>query len=383
MSAVMNRSRAGLRPALAWGLAGAISMGMVLGTAPPEVQAAGPTITFRAWLDNDCVSGTAPRASKVRVTWKSAAGGLKKKGLVRAGKNGEWSMCSSSTVRRGDRLKARVGKVGRTVRVPRLDFEVDRDADAVSGVTKARRTLIVQYCYWSERYRRTRCDILEGRSAGDGRFSVDTDDSVTAYGDIRGGDRVTVFLLGGKDLFGRDQLTPYVGVRSGGSQLAGAYRPAATLAVHLLDEDGDPKADWSGPANGHKKAWSRIYKGYVRIAGQFSGNFQPGGQPVAVGDMFTSPALPPTPGRTVLDLQVSGDAATDVVQGTCATRTRFVLTATSPGGAKHAYPMAVSGQDGQFTRDLTGKLNLVEGSVIRLTCHEWTGDRVMLRVVVD
>ena len=31
---------------------------------------------------------------------------------------------------------------------------------------------------------------------------------------------------------------------------------------------------------------------------------------------------------------------------------------------------------GSFTRDLTGKFDLKRGSIVRLTCQFWTGDRL-------
>jgi hypothetical protein len=209
-------------------------------------------------------------------------------------------------------------------------------------------------------------------------------DSCVVCSDFVGGDTVEVFTIGsGKpNVFGRLQLTPYVEVELGTSRLSGAYRPGHTMTVDLLDTGLDPKAQWTGKANGYRKVWSSIFKGHVRAGGLFSGRFAPTGNSVSVGDRVKSPANPPSSGLPVLDIAVTAKAATDVISGTCADESPYRLVTSSPNGSTKAFPYKMTTKGGAFERDVSGQVNLKKGSEVRLTCVFWTGDRVTTRYVV-
>ncbi len=363
-----------------------ITMALLATASPGTTAAPSPTISFRAWLDNTCVGGWAPASSKVWVAWRDRDGRVKREGTVRASKKGKWSLCDSAErVQPGDKVQARGSGVKRTAEVPHIDISIDRDTDTVEGRAPGGAKVIIQHCYWRERFSDTYCDIHETISTGTGRYWVDTDASVVSVQNIRGGERVTVFVPRSgrrKDLFGRDQLAPFVDVRIGEAIVGGAFRPADELTLRLLDSDSREKATWTGRGEGFTKEWSSVYEGKVRVGGLFSGTFEAAGKAVdvAAGDTVTSSALPPPPGLPILDVHASVDADTDIIGGTCGTEERFDLAVTSPR-SKRISLTALTGPDGSFSRDLSAKLDVVPGSVVTITCHHWTGDRTSVRVV--
>lgn len=365
------------------GVALAACVALLMALLPADVQAATTRHNVYAWLDNTCVGGEAPKGARLRVTWKSASGTLKKSGRVKASSKGRWSLCTSSKrVAQGDRIMAKLGTRKLTAVVPRIDVSVDRESNVVSGLTKANQRLIIQVCWWREQYRDTYCDFREVQADGAGRFSADMD-TVIAWGDLLGGDSVEVFTVGSRQphTFGRLQRVPYVEVLLGDDTLSGGYEPGGSLTVELQDSGQNEKASWTGIANRRAKAWSGVYKGNVHVSGLYSGRFEPSGPVAEVDDFVASPALPPTPGLPVRDIDVSAVAASDVVSGTCATKSRYQLRATTNGVTK-TLPYRMTAQDGSFTQDLTGKHDVRTGTVVTATCFFWTGDRVSVRSTV-
>ncbi len=360
------------------GLASAIVLASVGGMGSAEVAVGAQHHSIRAWLDNSCIGGKAPPGSVLWATWKDAEGTIKQKGTVRTSKHGMWSLCDSGqVVRAGDRLSAKLGTNKRNATVPPMDMEIDRDADIIRGRTKANQALTIYHCYWRPDYHDTNCDYRLATSDAEGRFSASMW-GVGNDGDIRGGDRLDMVIgAPSSNMFGLAQFAPYVDVLLGDTELHGAYVPRAPLTVQLLDTGRGEKAEWSGTASRTVRVWSGLYGGTIRVGGIFAGRFEPVSQGVSVGDLVTSAALPPISGLPILDIDLSADAATDVIAGSCTDKTRYELVVRSPGGTEYLLPMAMTtGRAGSFTRDLTGKFDLKRGSIVRLTCQFWTGDRL-------
>ena len=365
------------------GLALAACVALLMALLPASVQSATVRHNVYAWLDNSCVGGEGPKGAWLQVTWKSATGTLKKRGRVKASSKGRWSLCTSSKrVAQGDRITAKLGTKSLTAVVPRLDVSVDRESSVVSGLTKSRQQLVIQVCWWRERYLDTHCEAQPTKADDAGRFSADMD-TVISSGDLLGGDSVEVFTVGSGQphVFGRLQRVPYVEVVLGDDTLSGAYEPGRSLTVELQDSGLNQKASWSGSANLRAKAWSGVYKGNVHVSGLYSGRFSPSGPAVQVDDFVASPALPPTPGLPVRDIDVSAVASSDVVSGTCATTSRYQVRATTNGVTK-TLPYRMTDEDGLFTQDLSGKHDVRAGTVLTATCFFWTGDRVSVRSTV-
>jgi len=372
---------------------------LVAGMAPTDVDAAKrQPLRVRAWLANTCVGGSQPKGTIVKVRWTDADGTIERRGKVKANKRGRWTLCSKngSTVEADDKILVKVGKRSRTARVPRLTMVIDRETDEVAGTAPPNARMLIQLCYWRKAQENTSCNAYdEATAAGDGTYVVDFGMVFSApTKGVTGGDRLMIFIFPKKphkDLFGRDQLAPYVQVEVGSAKVAGAHRPGMDVRAKLwdaADPTGPMKADWNGKATGRKKSWSSIYGGKVRIPGLFSGTFDDGTAgvvQVGAGDRIKSPQIHPGqhPGFYAIQAPLDVDKASDVVSGSCASgEERYDIRVYSAKGSKLASYSASTRSGGDFSRDMTKFVDIKRGHLVTATCHTRTGDRVVRRMVV-
>ena len=273
------------------------------------------------------------------------------------------------TVEIGDRIKASDGTYSRTLTVPNLTIAVDRVNDTFEGTGPVQRTIKVG---WAGRFG----DVFEShgvRVRPDGTWSYDPGF------DVQGGLGVAV-----------DWKTPNGdGIHTGGSaavlivtlgsaRFAGRSGAAFTEVEVLID--GVRDGGWTGQSGEF---------------GSFSGRFRRANGnliQVAPGDHISAPSVAADLDWVVPDVQISADAATDLVTGQCAGYAWVELYRT---GEQRGYAIVSPGENDEFEFDFkdpmasdyvgglsAGPANVKHGDSLRVDCILGTGDSVLLRTIV-
>lgn len=335
-------------------------------TAVPAQAARG--ITFKVYLGSVCVGGRAGSDAGVNVTWKDSDGSLKQSGFKRANGKGYWAYCGDfmEHVEKGDTIKAKVGSRVRTVTVPRLKMNIDRQTDMVSGKAPGDAALTVTACSrysfdWANCYD----DIVV--AAPDGSFSSD----FSGVTNVRGRDWVEVSLKEGNDRFLRWLSAPYIRVVRGSARFSGHYRPFRSVTVEL-HEGATTKDSWTARADD---------SAYGRYVGRFT-DADGHGEWVRTGDRIVASNPGFDADWIVPNVSATVNKRTDVVKGTCVPDRPFKVEATNKAGTKTVKALGKADGSGSFTRDLTKKMDVKAGTVLWIMCSLPSGDVVERRLLV-
>jgi len=387
----MSASASPLRLLMVPSIAVIAALVLVMAMAPTQASAA-KALSLEAWLGHSCVAGHGPNSAKVVVTWKDKEGQVKQKATVRANSIGDWQVCGdgSQRVRKDDTISSKVGTRSRTVTVPAMRVVVDRDTNVVRGKGPKSTSIVVQVCEW-QTFKRGSCAYDNFTTAPDGTYDVDFDGPVD-FGsvDIKGRDHVMVFTVGQKDQFGRDLIAPHVEVIRGKARFSGTSTPSARLTVQLwdaADPTGTQKDTWTGRADrDFWWVWSEFYGDYVRTGGNFKGRFANAEADlirVRTGDRVVAPKIGSDADFLVPAVTVAVNKHTDVVSGSCVTKSPFQIYAQNQSGSKWVTRKGTTATNGGFSRDLTKGLDLKRGHSVWASCGLPSGDVVARRTVVS
>lgn len=339
------------------------TVGLLAAASPAPTLAGTRPITFRITM-GACPKGVASDRAALRVEWRDADGMLKGKGSTTAGATGSWTYCGSPTgdpspeiVEAGDSiLVVERGGVPRTFLVPRFLVRLHRQTDIADGRGPAGSRVHLRIVGpWGDMTRSVTVDT-------NGRFSTDLSDRI----DVLGGDRVTMEMMQGDDQVRTTTQAPWIRVWRGRSVLdhegTGGLAGLVTLETAAR---GSASAPVGGPA------------GSSRFTDRF-------GDPLRVqpGDKVAAPWLAGDATFVVPDIRLTVNPSTDVIVATCPAGQRYALTVFK-GGTSSARFEAQGLSTGRIERDLTGRLDVVRGSLAIIDCIRPTGDRVAMRKVAD
>ncbi len=342
-----------------------------LSIAVPSDASAALPFSINVALGAASISGTAPDAQMVRVSWRAADGRLKGRWTTRP-HDGLWQTRSASydVVERGDRILATQGRTTRRLRVPRLLFHVDRVADRIVGRGPPDATLDLQVYspFGTGKIAiRSATHALGAFSVGlTGRYDILGGDIAQATWTDRDGDRVDAFVL-----------VPFLVIGRGRAFVRGANWPGRTATINLfgrtlvLKATARANADYWGP-----------FADYFR-------NQEGDNVNVAAGDFVDAPEIASDAHFVVPDVTVRAIAATDMVAGACPARLRFQIDVVRPGA--NVYGSFVGRATGtgavrwdvRTTPDVDGRrIDLRTGDEVTLMCVLGTGDMVTRTVAV-
>lgn len=333
---------------------------LLTGLLPVTAQAARP-IAFRTVM-GACPKGVASDSASLRVAWRDADGALKAAGATTAAPNGSWTFCGSTAgdpspegLEAGDRITvAERGGTERTYTVPRFGVRIDRQTDVVSGRapvgTKVHLTVANE----------TQDATIDLPVDADGRFSGDLTDRL----DVRGGDLVTMEQAVGRDTLKTTIRAPWIRVWVGRAVLDWVGAPGVAGLVGLSTAD-------------RREATAPVGEGSGR--GRF---LDANGDPVRprAGDLVDATIVASDARLRIPDVRLTLVASTDVVIAECPAGLRYQLTVLKGGTSTSRWELWGE-STGRTEQDLTGRLNVVAGSIAVLDCIQATGDRVAVRRV--
>lgn len=340
----------------------AVAIAIVMLALLPSVAAAATRpIAFRIVM-GACPKGTASDDATLRVDWRDADGLLKATGVTKASSTGLWVFCGSPSgdpspegIEPGDAITVAVrGGTSRTLVVPRFLVRVDRQTDVVSGRAPA----------GTEVHVTVRNETQDASSDlavdGVGRFSGDLTDRF----DIRGGDLVTIEQMQGRDRLTASVRAPWVRVWLGRARLDWSGLAGMAGLVTLIAAD---RREATAPV-GEDTGTSR----FLDVTGD----------PLRarVGDTVDATVLARDGRISIPDVRLTIAASTDVVVATCPAGLLYRLTVLK-GGTSTARWEVWGNSSGRNVHELTGRLNVVKGSLAILDCELATGDRIAIRRV--
>lgn len=353
------------------GLAAVLAIGLLL---PAGVAAAPAQIRFDLELGSPgaCIGVHSPPNETFHIVWRGAGGELKAQ--ISGLSEGSVAICpddDSTFVAPGDRIKARVGNYTRNYVVPNLSLRVDRVGDVIHGTGPAGRTLIVQ---WSGgRFG----DTVQSRGV---RVAQDGTWSWPRY--VSGGTNASVSWTSPNDdslwIYGS---AAYLTVTLGKAAFNGAAPPLTEVDITVENGNTSHGETTAGPN------------------GVFSGSFRkPNGRvdAIAPGDHISAPDVAADMDWVVPDVQISADAATEMVTGQCGGE----LAAISLYRSGHQFPrgfvLVSPGVNDEFEFDFSdpsaseyetglesNPANVRSGDRLNVECIVETGDVVLLRSVVQ
>jgi hypothetical protein len=349
-------------------LGGLVLAAILVGTLAGTAAAAPRPITFEIFIGDSCVYGRAKSNSFLKVIITDRSGAQKGRGAVETDPDGYWSACMQPGVRPmapGDKVAVSDFETGqkRAFTVPTLTGKVDRGTNVVSGKAPAGTKVEVEafdfrFDLWGEQY-----DSIHQVTATDGRYSYDFD---RAGVDIKGGASVVIRWRTGDDvvMVGRFQIAPYVVMRLGDSDFAGASGPNK-LAQLTLSKSGAVVARGNGVGDYGN---TTFYGDFADTDGERY--FLRG------GEQFSAPFLGAVSTWRVPQIAGSANLAADTVSGKCFANGRFVTLAQGPNGLGYGLGYGTAKTDGTFTVDLTDQVNIQKGFRVGILCYSAEGDEV-------
>lgn len=340
--------------------------GLALTVLPASVWAGQP-IAVNVIIGAPYVSGTGvPNASYV-VTLRNADHEFKGRVTVGANGNGFWIVNSFTvSIDTNDTIKVD-GPNTRTVTVPRLTVVADRVANTISGLGPASSTVSASALH---------CLVLGNQCSGSKNKSAPTDgtghySAGFAAFDPRGGDYWSVYWTSpDADTITTIGYFPYIEVWRNQARLNGIGRAGALVtatvktAANVLR--GTARAVVPAPAWFFDTTFrnSSVDPVNVHSTDKVSAD-------IASDAHFTMPAV-----------TVAGDAATNVVSGTCPANRPLQLNAYDPAYARPdpsttAFGMANGA--GSYSINVTTNeptFNLTSGDRLEVICDLATGDAV-------
>jgi hypothetical protein len=356
--------RAAFKPVAAALVLGGILAGSFAGAA----SAAQRPITLEIFIGDSCVYGKGKPSSFFKVIITDRSGVEKGRGAVESDPDGNWSACMQQGVRPmapGDKIAVTDFETGqkRSLTVPTLTGRVDRGTNVVSGKAPTGSTVEVEafdfrFDLWGEQY-----DSIQHVVAANGNYLYDFDNAGV---NIRGGASVVIRWRSGGDvvMVGRFQIAPFVVMRLGESDFAGASGPNR-LAELKLTRSGAVVARGNGVgAYGD----SSFYGDFADADGE---RYFVNG-----GEQFSAPVLGAVSSWRVPQIAGRSDLAADTVSGRCFASGRFVTLAQGSGGLGYGLGFGTANADGTFTVDLTDQVDITKGFRIGILCYSAEGDEV-------
>jgi hypothetical protein len=351
-------------------LAASIAMSLAL-MWPAGVAAASSPIRFHVsiGLKGACIIVLTDANTSTDVRLRSADGTTKASDTLPSDEI-FWCLPNGVSADIGDRIRASDGSFTRTFVVPEITVAVDREADLVYGTGPAQRTLVVG---WGGRFG----DVFQDRGVrvdADGTWSLDPNF------DIPGGQEFAVNWKtpNGDRVSTRGTAAALIVTLGSARFVGGSGEPFANVEVNI---DGTHDGGWSGQSD---------------VFGEFSGRFRrPNGNliPVQAGDRISAPSVASDLDWIVPDLEISADAATEMVTGQCAGTTAVVTLHRT--GSQRGFALMRPGSSDEFEFDFSDPMaseyaegiganeaNVKHGDSLRMECILETGDSVLLRVIV-
>jgi hypothetical protein len=349
-------------------LAASMAMSLVL-MWPAGVAAANSPIRFSVSIGQkgDCIGVSTDAQTSTAVRLRSADGTTKASATLPSDEI-FWCLPDDVSADIGDRIRASDGTFTRTFVIPELTVAVDRVADLVHGAGPAQRTLNVE---WG------RGDVGHNRGV---RVNTDGTWSLDPNFDIGGGDEFEVNWKtpSGDQVYTSGAAAVLVVTLGSARLVGGSGEPFANVQVNI---NGTHDGDWSGQSD---------------VFGEFSGRLRrPNGNliPVQAGDHISAPSVASDLDWIVPDLQISADAATDMVTGQCAGTTAVVTLHRA--GRQRGFALMRPGSSDEFEFDFSDPMasdyadgigadeaNVKDGDSLRMECILETGDSVLLQVIV-
>ncbi len=321
----------------------------------PAVASAAVPISVVVFTGMSCVSGTGPASSEVIATLRTPGGHVRGRFRSMTDGAGNWDGCFPlSAINGNDQMRLLIGNRSRTVRIPRLEPEIDRVADTITGWVRPGDVVFADIGH-AVNLRDMTAHTFADQANGNGRYVIDTSSEV----DLRGGDAVTIFAPHGDDTFGAFVIVPHVNVSHANNFLNGTANNGTDLVFVLTNRDGKLKADTTAGTSSALFGISLFTVDLYRANGAAA-------YPVAtdlLASNLASDAVLRIPNGTL-----AGNPATDVVTGRCMKNAPYALGIGGEGF------FGTTNANGEFARDVTNRMNLRRADQLELTCLYATGD---------
>ena len=348
-------------------LALALILPASLAFVPGTALAATQPIRLTLFVGSECFYGWATDGSTVAYKWKDAAGNLKEQAEVQA-EGGLWhSDCEEFTgprIEPGDRFVVSDGHSTRRFTIPDLTIQLNRVSDVIKGNAPAGTGVRLDYLFPAYPGWEIVTDRKKLNVHANGQWSFD----ITRYHNISGGDSAGMIW---KSEFG-DRVfmfadAPYVVVTIGESDIEGVANHYATAQFQLKDG-----------TTSEEKGSATVSLGLDQA---IDGTFRDGsGDPVAVspGDEVVSNVAADA-SFIVPDIQVTTDAATDIVSGRCSDAGRFtqsVHISVYRQGIRRGLSYTGTNPDGTFEDHVANSHTWPNPAVLK------SGDRVLVQCLL-
>jgi hypothetical protein len=302
-----------------------------------------------------CVSGTGPPRREVIATLQTPQERVRDRLRARTDKFGFWSGCfslfgPSTNINGGDRLLVEIGTRVRTVRIPRIEPQVDRVQDVIEGRARAHAQVDIAVTHHPD-FKTSRDFFFTARANAAGYYRIDTTGTV----DLIGWDDVQILVERKGDLFSSIGLVPGMIVAANSNDVSGSVNNGTDVVLRLRDRYGHLKGDaTSGPVAFGSFEVSMFYDDgralYPRSRDRLAAS-------------FASDAVMKIPSSLL-----RGSATEDVVSGNCPPNAPYELIA----GRRSFFGTADA--TGAFSRDVGNRMNLKRGDLLTLYCLFPSGD---------
>ena len=322
--------------------------------ALPAAASAAVPISVFVVTGFECVDGTGPANKEVIATLRTPGGHVRGRFRTVTDGDGSWFGCFPAGVNGNDRLRLNIGNQSRLIRIPRLEPEIDRVDNTISGWARPHSVVFAEIVH-AKTFRKTTSHTLAVQADAEGRYVFDTTGEVN----LRGGDSVTVFGPDGDDTFGALVIAPHVNILHANNVMTGTANNGTDLVFVLTDRNGNIKADVTAGT-------SQLFFGISLFVVNMFKDSGAAAYPVN-GDVLAS-SLADDAVLEIPNGSVTGNPATDVVTGHCMRNAPFMLIVDS----EIFYGRTNS--SGNLTRDVGNRLNLRRGDPLQLMCMYKSGD---------
>jgi hypothetical protein len=361
---VKKRASLARRTALFTGAA-ALAMALI----PSAAVVASPFVTFDVTIGETCITGTArPVGSVVAIRVNTPGGQAKGYGRSRVGTDHRYGACVGGAqsivgVLPGDEIVARIGDIQRHWTVPTVNPVVNRDTDAVSGITVPNSSVhVLLQAGWTDRRPRFLGEMTVS-SDGSGKYLAAFAGTI----DIWASDDATVTVAVGRDRVSQVGTAISLQLTRGSNNVGGYATTFRPFEIQLV-----------APGPGAVRATAIAYSlppipsfGIAFV--DASGNPvypRPGDRVVVPGEAGASARFPRS--------SLSADTAADTVAAQCMPSAPYVLRIDLRGAKGGSVQLkGTTGSDGRFERHVDGDVQ--RGDYLVLECSYPTRD--MFRII--